>query len=64
MAQRSNEEILKLARERAHKFGKPMPATKADVERLTGLFYTGPDPRAIGVKRDVVVQTWNSDHLM
>jgi hypothetical protein len=44
----TNEEILQLARERARQYGKPMPATRADVERLTGLMYTGPDPRAIG----------------
>lgn len=53
---KTNVEILELARARARQHGKPMPATKADVERLTGLFYTGPDPRAIGKTYTVPVK--------
>ena len=45
---KTNSQILELARERARQYGKPMPRTGADVERLTGLFYTGPDPQVIG----------------
>lgn len=48
MPAKTNAEILELARQRARQYGKPWPAKKADVERLTGLVYNGPDPDAIG----------------
>ena len=53
---KTNKELLELARERARKSGKPLPATAADVERLTGFFYTGPDPQAIGKTYSVPVK--------
>ena len=53
---KTNKELLELARANARKYGKPMPATGADVERLTGFFYSGPDPQAIGKTYSVPVK--------
>jgi hypothetical protein len=57
MANKTNSEILDLARSRARAYGKPMPATAEDVVRLTGLMYTGPNPRDIGKTYTVEVKT-------
>lgn len=53
---KTNKELLELARANARKYGKPMPATAADVERLTGFRYIGPDPQAIGKTYSVPVK--------
>jgi hypothetical protein len=53
---KTNAEILELARANARKYGRPMPATREHVERLTGLMYTGPDPQAIGKTYTVEVK--------
>jgi hypothetical protein len=61
----TNTEILSLARQRAADFGEPAPETVDDVERLTGIMYTGPDPKDIGKSYSVPVQqAWTSDHWM
>lgn len=43
-----NAEQLEAARKMADQLGEPEPRTRADVERLTGVAYYGPDPEAIG----------------
>ena len=48
MAEYTNEDLVKLAYERAKQHGKPMPRTAHDVESLTGFQYTDPNPRDIG----------------
>lgn len=53
---KTNQELIDMARERARKAGKPMPATAADVERLTGFIYNGPDPQAVGKTYSVTIQ--------
>ena len=54
----TNAELITLARKRAREHGKPMPRTGADVERLTGFHYTGPDPQAIGKTYTVQVRNF------
>jgi len=59
MADRSpsrNAELLEAARKMAEQLGQPAPRTAADVERLTGVAYNGPDPEAIGVTYSVEVK--------
>jgi hypothetical protein len=50
----NNREILALARTKARVYGEHEPRTRRDVERLTGIMYTGPDPEVIG--KTIVVQ--------
>ena len=45
---KTNAEIVALARKRAKEAGKPLPATAADVQRLSGFIYNGPNPRDVG----------------
>ena len=56
MARYTNQELIDLARQRAREYGKAMPRTAADVERLTGYLYTGPNPCDIGKTFSVEVK--------